>query len=346
MQFGDQIAGLGNVEGACGYEQDVIGADHAIACVDRGAFDYGENVALHAFARNVRTMAAFAAGDLVDFVEEDDAGVFDAIDGHACDLLHVDQALLFFLNQVFESLVDLHLPLLGALAEDVGQHVLEIDVHFLDALIGDDFERREIALAGFDFNGAVVEFAFAQLLAQLFAGAAGGFGQGGAGIDDHSAIGAGIGRTGRGWGEKNIEQPFFGIQFGFIGDVFELLFAHHFDGDLDQVANHGFDIAANIADFRELRSFDLEERGIGELGETAGNFGFAHARGTDHNYVLGNDLFGHFGAKLLAAHAIAQGDGDGALGVFLPDDVFVEFCDDFARGQLVERDLFFFGGSG
>ena len=116
-------------------------------------------------------MAAFTAGDLVDFVKEDDAGIFHAIDGGARDLFHVDQALLFFLNQVLERLVDLHLPLFGALAEDVGQHVLEVDVHLLDALVGDDFEGRKIALAGFDFNLAVVELAFAQLLAKFFAGA-------------------------------------------------------------------------------------------------------------------------------------------------------------------------------
>jgi len=30
----------------------------------------------------------------------------------------------------------------------------------------------------------------------------------------------------------------------------------------------------------------------------------------------------------------------------LTDNVLVEFGDDFARRQFVERDLFFFGGSG
>src|SRR5258708_1888583 len=136
---------------------------------------------------SVRTMPAFTTRDLVDLVEEDDAGVFDSINRDARDLLHVNQALLFFLDQVLESFVDLHLPLLGALAEDVGQHVLEIDVHFLDALVGDDFKRRKIALAGFDFDSAVVEVSFAQLLTQFLPGAAGGFRQKGGGIDDHAS---------------------------------------------------------------------------------------------------------------------------------------------------------------
>src|SRR6202041_1175374 len=102
--------------------------------------------------------------NLVDFVQENYSRVFHAIDGGARYLLHVDQALLFFLNQIFEGFVDLHLPLLGALAEDVGEHVFQVNVHLFDALVGDDFEGREIALAGFDFHCAVVEFAFAQLL--------------------------------------------------------------------------------------------------------------------------------------------------------------------------------------
>ena len=121
LQFGNQIAGFRNVERSGGDEQNVVGAHHAVARVDRGAFDDGQDVALHAFAGDVGAVAAFASGDFVDFVEEDDAGIFHAIDGQAGDLVHIDQALLFFLNQIFEGLVDLHLPLFGALAEEVGQ---------------------------------------------------------------------------------------------------------------------------------------------------------------------------------------------------------------------------------
>ncbi len=87
-------------------------------------------------------VAALAAGDLVDFVEEDDAGVLHALDRDARHLVHVDQPLLFFLDQVVEGFAHLHLPLLGALAEDVGKHVLDVDVHLLDALVGDDLEGR------------------------------------------------------------------------------------------------------------------------------------------------------------------------------------------------------------
>ena len=55
-------------------EQNVIRADHAVARVHGRAFNNRQNVALHALARNVRPMTRFAAGDLVDLVEKDDAG--------------------------------------------------------------------------------------------------------------------------------------------------------------------------------------------------------------------------------------------------------------------------------
>jgi len=38
------------------------------------------------------------AGDFVDFIQEDDAEFSQRSDGGARDLLHVDEALFFFLN--------------------------------------------------------------------------------------------------------------------------------------------------------------------------------------------------------------------------------------------------------
>jgi hypothetical protein len=38
----------------------------------------------------------------------------------------------------------------------------------------------------------------------------------------------------------------------------------------------------------------------------------------------------------LAAHTIAQSHSDGALRGVLPDDIFVEFGDDFARRHVVQ----------
>ena len=92
----------------------------------------------------------------------------------------------------------------------------------------------------------------------------------------------------------------------------------------DQVADHRLHVAADVADFGELRGLDLEEGRVGQLGQAARDLGLAHARGADHDDVLRHDLFRQLGRQLLPAHAIAQRDGHGALGVVLADDIFVE----------------------
>src|SRR5690348_1293376 len=100
LEFGDQIRRLGDVESARGDEQDVISANHAVSSVDGCAFNDGENVALHALAGDIGAMAGFAAGDFVDFVDEDDAHLLGAFHGHARDHVHVQKLVFFFLNQV------------------------------------------------------------------------------------------------------------------------------------------------------------------------------------------------------------------------------------------------------
>ena len=50
---------------------------------------------------------------------------------------------------------------------------------------------------------------------------------------------------------------------------------------------------------------------------------------------------GSGGPYALAAQAVAQGDGDGALGRVLSDDVLVQRRDDLPRGQLVEPRILF-----
>ena len=54
----------------------------------------------------------------------------------------------------------------------------------------------------------------------------------------------------------------------------------------------------------------------------------------DHEDVLGRDFMAQGLGHLLAAPAVAQGDGDGALGLGLAHHVLVEFGDDFRRGHV------------
>ena len=108
---------------------------------------------------------------------------------------------------------------------------------------------------------------------------------------------------------------------------------------LDQIAHHGFDVAADVAHFGVLRGFHLDERAPGQPREPPRNFRFSHSGRPDHQNIFRQDVLGHLGRELLPAHAVAQRDGDRALRRGLPDDVLVQLDDDFARRQLVERRL-------
>ena len=112
------------------------------------------------------------------------------------------------------------------------------------------------------------------------------------------------------------------------------MLAHHRDRRFDKIANDLFDVAADIADLGEFRGFDLEEGRAGKLCQPAGDFGLADTGGADHQDVLRINLILHVLAELFATPAVAQRDGDGALGILLPDDEAVEFGHDFPRGEF------------
>ncbi len=278
-----------------------------------GPFDDGENVSLHALPRYIRTVTAFPAGDLVDLVQEDNARVLHPFDGQPRYLVHIDQPRLFLLHQVFKGLPDLHLALLGALAEQVGQHVLEVDIHLLDALVGDDLERRCTAFAHIDLYRALIQLAFAELLPQLFPGTVMAFlaCRGEVGAINHYRPWGGMGTTARrargGWrrGQQQIQQALFGVEFGPVFHLFQLFLAHHVHGDFHQVADHRFHVPSHVTDLGEFGGFYLHEGRIGELGQAARNLRLAHAGGPDHDDVLGHDLFGDIGRQLLPAHPVS-----------------------------------------
>jgi hypothetical protein len=70
----------------------------------------------------------------------------------------------------------------------------------------------------------------------------------------------------------------------------------------------------------------------------ARDFRLAHPGGADHEDVLGGDFVAQRFFHLLAAPAVAQGDGDGTLGLGLPDDVTIELGDDLLRGHRAGRE--------
>src|SRR5262249_12634571 len=113
-----------------------------------------------------------------------------------------------------------------------------------------------------------------------------------------------------------------------------LLLTDHADGGLRQVADHAFDVAADVADLGVLGRLDLEERGADELRQPAGDLGLADAGGADHDDVLGDDVLAQLGRQLLAAPAVAYGNRHRPLGGVLSDDVAVQLLDNLTRRHL------------
>ena len=131
----------------------------------------------------------------------------------------------------------------------------------------------------------------------------------------------------------------------FFTDLVALL-AHHVDGELDEIAHHRLDVAADVADLGELRRLDLDERRLREPRQPPRDLGLADAGRPDHQDVLGRDLLGHLRRQPLPAQAVAQRDRHGALRLGLPDDVLVELGDDLARRQVSRRAVVVRSGKG
>jgi len=113
-------------------------------------------------------------------------------------------------------------------------------------------------------------------------------------------------------------------------DDFGVFLTDHVYSEVEEVADHGFDIPAVVTDFGIFAGFDFDEGGAGEGGEAAGDFGFTDTGGADHDDVAGGDFAGEIWIDLFAAPAVADGDGDGAFGGVLTDDVVIEGGDDFS----------------
>src|SRR5262245_51919160 len=138
--------------------------------IDGRAFHDRQDVALNAFAAHLGTVRSLAPGNLVDFVDENDAALLDTLDRRLRHAFHVDQLLLFFLCQELERLGYFQFSLTRLPLKETGEHVLEIDVDFFDRRSGDDLERRKRFFTHVDLDRPVVETAGSELLAKPLTG--------------------------------------------------------------------------------------------------------------------------------------------------------------------------------
>src|SRR5262249_5203666 len=129
------------------------------------------------------------------------------------------------------------------------------------------------------------------------------------------------------------DHALLGIELRLGLDLLALRVADEADACFQEIANDLIDVAADITDLGELRCLDLDKGRSGKLGEPARDLGLADAGRPDHQDVLGQNFLAQLIVELLAAPAVAQRNGDGALGVALADDVAIELGNDLAWGK-------------
>jgi hypothetical protein len=223
----------------------------------------------------------------------------------------------------------IHLPLLRPLPEEARKDILEVDIHLLDAAVGDDLEGRKTSLLHFDLDGAVVQLTVPQLPSQFFPRALPLL-HGLLPVFDVRVPG---GRRGR---QQEIQNPLLRVRLGLFGHLLELLVANHFDRDLDEIPDHGLHVASHVSDFGKLGRLDLEERRVGQPGQPSRDLGLSDSGRPDHDDVLRHHLVGHIGRELLAPDTVSQRNRHRALGGRLADDVPIQLPDRLTRGQVFE----------
>src|SRR5262249_25032294 len=216
------------------------------------------------------------------------------------------------------GLLDGDAPGLSATSSEFAENVTYRDCAHLGPRDPGDLEHRHAARGLYlDIDLFFVKLARAQLLAETVARRS-------AGIGAHQRIEHTLL-----CGEVRARRHVFALALPGLGDsVF-----HEITHDL-------FNVASHVAALGELGRLHLDERGTRQPGEPARDLGLAYAGWSNHQDVLGHDLFAQLLVELEPAPAIAQRDCDGAFGIALADDEPVKFRDDFARRKIGHLESF------
>ena len=214
-----------------------------------------------------------------------------------------------------------HLARARLVAAEVREHGLQLLLHLLHARRRHDLHAHR-QRSQLELDLALVQLALAQHLADFLARLAIARLQRLVGGEAHA-----IARL----RQQRIQHALFSGIRRAHAHLLHLLLARHLHRDVHELLHDGVHVAPDVAHFGELGGFHLHERRIRELREAARDLGLAHAGGPDHQDVLRRDFLAQRLIHLHAAPAVAQGDGHGALGGLLADDVLVQLPDDLAR---------------
>ena len=131
-----------------------------------------------------------------------------------------------------------------------------------------------MVLLGFQFDKAVVQLTHAQQTAQFVTGGTAAL---------SFVVAVEVFTLSR---QQQVEQLLLGAFFSLEAHFFRFLFTNHDDGQLDQIAYHTFNVAADIADLGEFAGFDFDKRRLSQFGQASGNLGFTDTGGADHDDVF------------------------------------------------------------
>ena len=236
LKLGDEVRGLGGMEGAGGDEQDVVGAHRAVPGRDGAALDKRQQVALHPLARDVGAGMVAAARDLVDLVEEHDAVLLDVLDRPRLQIVLVDELARLLLGQQPERLANPQPAGPGLPSAQVLEHALELAGHLLHAGRGHDLDPDR-GHAQLDLDLPLVELPLTQHLAELLPG-------GGGPVAPVRAVAAADGGdSGPRGAQQDVQDTLLRRVLGPATDLLRLALPAELHRDVGEVAHDGLDVA-------------------------------------------------------------------------------------------------------
>ena len=170
LKLRNQIRRLDGMKCAGCDKQNMVGFDRTVLGGNGRAFHNGQQIPLHPFAGNIRSVTAAFPDDLVNFVQENDSGLFHFFPCLPDHLVHIDQVLGFFLRKNIHGFRNLDLSSPRILGQKPAQHILEIDAHFFHADIGKNFHGGHGSVGNIQIHIAVVQFSGTQHAAKFFTG--------------------------------------------------------------------------------------------------------------------------------------------------------------------------------
>ena len=160
------------MEGARGDEKNVVRPDRAVFGLDSASLDDGEEIALHPFTGNVRSlMVGRSRRNFIDFIEKHDSRLFCPCDGFGIKFFRVDDLIALFLGENFEGLGNFHPPGTCLSREHAAEHILDVDSHLFHVHTAQKVNFRAL-VGNFEFHLPVVEFSLEKHSAEFFTGAA------------------------------------------------------------------------------------------------------------------------------------------------------------------------------